>query len=172
MSAIIAHLHPRIAAFEATFDGPLHMVTHSLGGLVARALFAAKRPERAGRVVMLAPPNAGSELADLLFRLWMDRLVLGRIGSQLRTGRSADDETLLGAVDFDLGVIAGDRALDPVFPRLLLPLPNDGKVAVAATRITGMREHIVLPVSHTLMPLDRRVRAQMLAFLGNGTFNR
>ncbi len=172
MSAIVAHLHPHIAAFEATFDGPLHMVTHSLGGLVARALFAMRRSERAGRVVMLAPPNAGSELADLLFRLRMDRLVLGPIGSQLRTGRSVDDEALLGGVEFDLGIIAGDRALDPIFPKLLLPLPNDGKVSVEATRIAGMRDHIVLPVSHTLMPLDRRVRAQILAFLESGAFNR
>jgi pimeloyl-ACP methyl ester carboxylesterase len=172
MGAIVERLQPDIAAFEATFDGPVHMVTHSLGGLVARALFAARPSERAGRVVMLAPPNAGSELADLLIRLRMGRLILGRIGSYLRTGRSVDDEKLLGPVDFDLGIIAGDRALDPVFPRLLLPLPNDGKVAVAATRIAGMSDHIILPVSHTLMVYDRRVRAQTLAFLDSGAFNR
>jgi len=172
MAAILERLQPRIADFAAENEGPLHLVTHSLGGLAARALLATWRPERLGRVVMLAPPNAGSELADLLFRLRMDRLILGRIGSHLRTGRSTDDEAQLGTVDFDLGVIAGDRALDPIFPRLLLPLPNDGKVAVAATRIAGMRDHIVLPVSHTLMTHDRRVRAQTLAFLSGGAFNR
>jgi hypothetical protein len=65
---------------------------------------------------MLAPPNAGSELADLLIRLRMDRLILGRIGSYLRTGRSVDDEKLLGPVDFDLGIIAGDRARSRLSP--------------------------------------------------------
>lgn len=172
LNAIVDRLQPRIAAFAAACDGPLHMVTHSLGGLVARALFKAHRPARAGRVVMLGPPNAGSELADLLFRLRMDGIMLGASGAHLRTGRTAADEALLGPVDFDLGVIAGDRALDPIFPKLLVPRPNDGKVSVSATRLAGMRDHIVLPVSHTLMVYDRRVRAQTLAFLQSGAFNR
>jgi len=69
-------------------------------------------------------------------------------------------------------VIAGDRPIDPVFPKLLVPRPNDGKVSVSATRVAGMRDHIVLPVSHTLMVYDRRVRAQTLAFLQDGRFSR
>lgn len=172
LNAIVERLQPRVAAFAAECGGPLHMVTHSLGGLVARALFKAHRPSRPGRVVMLGPPNAGSELADLLFRLRMDGIMLGASGAHLRTGRSAADEDILGPVDFDLGVIAGDRAIDPVFPRLLVPRPNDGKVSVSATRVEGMRDHIVMPVSHTLMVYDRRVRAQTLAFLQRGSFSR
>nr|WP_246623323.1 alpha/beta hydrolase [Sphingomonas colocasiae] len=149
LNAIVDGLQPRVATFAAECGGPLHMVTHSLGGLVARALFKAHRPARAGRVVML-----------------------GASGPHLRTGRAAAEEAVLGPVDFDLGVIAGDRPIDPVFPRLLVPRPNDGKVSVSATRVAGMRDHIVLPVSHTLMVYDRRVRAQALAFLRNGRFSR
>jgi pimeloyl-ACP methyl ester carboxylesterase len=170
MAAIVAHLAPRIALFAAQRDGPLHIVTHSLGGLVARSLILTQRPEQLGRVVMLAPPNAGSEIADLLHRLRLNRLFLGRVGPQLRTARLTEDERLLGTVDFDLGIIAGSRPLDPLFPRLIFPRPNDGKVAVAATRVEGMAEHITLPVSHTLMVSDRRVVAQAMAFLRDGRF--
>lgn len=54
----------------------------------------------------------------------------------------------------------------------LAPRPNDGKVGVAATRIAGMRDHIVLPLSRMLTVQDRRLRAQALAFPGDGAFSR
>lgn len=172
LPAITAYLAPKVAAFAAECDGPLHIVTHSLGGLVARSLILAHRPARLGRVVMLAPPNAGSEIADLLYRVRLNRLFLGPVGAHVRTMRLAEDEALLGPVDFELGIIAGSRPLDPVFPRLIVPRPNDGKVAVAATHVEGMADHIVLPVSHTLMVYDRRVVVQAMAFLGTGSFQR
>lgn len=170
LAALADHVAPMVAAFEASCWGPLNIVTHSLGGLVARALILTKRPARLGRVVMLAPPNAGSEVADLVYRARLDRLFLGPVGAHLRTSRLAEDERLLGRVDFDLGVIAGDRSLDPVLPPLIFARPNDGKVAVAATHVEGMADHIVLPVSHMLMTYDRRVIAQTMAFLDNGRF--
>jgi len=172
LGQMVAALTPVLAAFEARLNGPLHFVTHSLGGLVARGLITASRPARLGRVVMLGPPNAGSELADLAFRLHLHRLILGPVGAHLRTVRSREDENLLGPVDFDLGVIAGSRPLDPLLWRLALSRPNDGKVTIAATRIAGMADHIVLPVSHILMTSDPGVIAQIGAFLGNGRFLR
>jgi Alpha/beta hydrolase family len=169
---IIGDLQPRIQAFAQTIDGPLHFITHSLGGLVVRALINADRPARLGRVVMLAPPNSGSELVDTLERLGIDKLVLGPASRYLRTSRPDTAQARLGAIDFDLGIIAGDRPFDPVLPRLLLPGANDGKVSVAATRVDGMRDHIVLPVQHTMMVADRRVIAQTLAYLATGSFSR
>lgn len=171
LPAIVDQLGPRIDRFAAQTDGPLHIVSHSLGGLIARALIAKRRPPRLGRVVMLAPPNRGSELADLLFRFRLSRLVLGPVGPHLLTVRTTDDQTILGRVDYELGVVAGNRPLDPLFPRLLMPQPNDGKVSVASTRLRGMADHIVLPVSHTLMVYDRRVSAQVLTFLETGAFD-
>lgn len=172
MPDIIDHLAPRIARFAATHDGPLHLVTHSLGGLVARALITADRPATLGRVVMLAPPNGGSELADLVTALGLEAAILGKVGPQLRTRRSAEAERLLGPVDFDLGIIAGNRAYDPLLAARVLPGSNDGKVSVTATRIAGMRDHIVLPVQHTFMLNDARVIAQVLAYLEAGAFAR
>ena len=172
MPEIIALLQPRIAAFAAVHPGPLHIVTHSLGGLVARAVITAHRPSNLGRVVMLAPPHGGSELADFVTRIGLDAVILGRVGGFLRTARADSYEAELGSVDFDCGIIAGDRAFDPIFAPLLLPAPNDGKVSVAATKITGMRDHFVLPVQHTLMVQDAAVIAQIKAYLATGAFAR
>ncbi len=172
METILAGLHGPITTIERDADGPLHFITHSLGGLVARAYIGRHRPQRLGRVVMLAPPNRGSELADLLSKLRLDQIVLGHSKRLLMTARAPEHECFLGAVDYELGVIAGSKAIDPIFARLILPIPNDGKVSVAATRIVGMKDFAVLPVPHMLMPWEGRVITHCLQFLERGDFGR
>lgn len=171
MPQIVEQLSPGLANFGRGLNGPLHFVTHSLGGLVSRALLTSQRPDRLGRVVMLAPPNGGSEWADLLFRLRMNGVFLGPAANHLRTKRHPADETILRSVDFDLGVIAGNAAIDPIFPRMVLPRPNDGKVSVCSTRVAGMTDHITLPVSHTFMVTNPHVARQVLHFLRTGGFD-
>jgi len=168
LPAIAQWLAPRIASFEESFSGPLHIVAHSLGGLVARALIAAHPPQRLDRVVMLAPPNQGSELADLIFRLRL-RWMLGASGAYLRTARSEAEQAVLGTIDYPVGVIAGDRSLMPV-PAAMLGRPNDGKVRIAATHADGIADHVTLPVTHTLMVYDRRVIDATYTFLEDGAF--
>jgi pimeloyl-ACP methyl ester carboxylesterase len=172
IDGIIADLHPKIDAFGKSIDGPVHFVTHSLGGLVSRAYLARHRPEVLGKVVMLAPPNGGSEWADLLVKSRLDRAILGQMGEYLVTSRSARAEATLGKTDYPVGVIAGNRSIDPLFPRFLMPFPNDGKVSVAATRLPGLTDHLVLPVTHTFMVLNRTVHAQVHAFLAEGRFKK
>lgn len=172
LADLVDSIHPAVEAFVAGVDGPLHFVTHSLGGLLARAYIARHRPPSLGRVVMLAPPNGGSEFADILQTIRLSRLVLGPVAQHLVTRRAADDETLLGAIDYPVGVIAGDRPLDPLLPRLVVRRPNDGKVAIEATRLDGMTDHIVLPVTHSFMTYNPILAAQMIAFLRDGSFRR
>lgn len=164
LPAIVSHLEPRVEAFAAQLDGPLNIVTHSLGGLVARALIARHRPAHLGRVVMLAPPLAGSELADFLFRHHLQS-VLGPVGKWLCTG-DGGARSIDAPVDFELGVIAGDSNPLPV-PESILPRPNDGLVTLAATRIPGMAAHLALPVAHTLMPAHPKTIAQALSFVAH-----
>ncbi len=152
----------------------VHFVTHSMGGIVLRQWLAqASAAERAnlGRVVMLAPPNAGSEVSERLAAFLPFRWFTGVNGRRLGT-RATDLPRALGPWPVGappLGVIAGDRTLNPLFSAWL-PGPDDGKVSVASTRLAGMTDIVVLPHSHTWLPWRRDTVAQVLSFLGDEHF--
>jgi len=169
MQQIAEGLAPELAAFAEELDGPLHIVTHSMGGLIARILINRHRPPNLGRVVMLAPPNAGSELADLWREHWWFRRLLGPAGGQLATRRDTDLSEALGITDFDLGIIAA-RGSASLAGSLLLPSPNDGRVAVWATRDPLAADHITVPAGHSTVLLSARAIGQMLQFLRDGRF--
>jgi pimeloyl-ACP methyl ester carboxylesterase len=171
LDQIVDDLAPKIAAFAAGTPGQVHFVTHSLGGLVARAFLSRHPLDNIGRVVMLSTPNGGSEWADLLLRLRANHLVLGPVGRHLVTHRRAEDEALLGHISYPVGIIAGDTPLHGAIPRLL-PRPNDSTVSVESTKVRGMTDHITLPVTHAMMPYNRHVTRQVMAFIRHGAFAR
>lgn len=169
---VLAHLHQHITTRPAHDSRPLHFVGHSMGGLLLRAYLARHRPVQLGRVVMLGTPNGGSELADLCYRLRLDRPVLNHAGILLRTQRDATTQALFGAVDYPLGIIAGDRPMIGALPDFVFRAPNDGKVSVAATHLPGQSDHLILPVAHTAMIYNRPVADQVAHFLREGRFKR
>lgn len=151
-------------------DSVVNIVTHSMGGILTRYYLQHNELPQLGRVVMMAPPNQGSEVVDNLRDVPGYQLINGDAGLQLGTDESGIPAGL-GAVEFDLGVIAGSRTVNPILSQYL-PNPDDGKVSVASTRVEGMSDHIVLPVTHTFMMRSKKVINQVVHFITHGRFDR
>ncbi len=148
----------------------VHFVTHSMGGILLRYYTHYNDIENLGRVVMLGPPNKGSEVVDKLKNVPGFKWMNGPAGMQL--GTSSDSlPNSLGPVTFDLGVIAGTRSVNLILSSYL-PNPDDGKVSVQSTEIEGMNDHISLPVTHTFMMRNKQVVEQVKYYLVHGFFRK
>jgi pimeloyl-ACP methyl ester carboxylesterase len=145
---------------------PVHFVAHSMGGLVTAAYLARARPGTADRVVLLGAPlagcHAGRELAG--HRAWCAAL-----GASARMWRAHGGCVLPAGVT--AGAIAGTGRIGLGRFFVKLADPNDGVVRVAETRIPGLADHVVLPVSHSVMLIDIRVARETVHFLRHGRFS-
>ena len=170
LDLILEEVDRQIAACCLSEATRVHFVTHSLGSLVLRAHLAGHRPPGLGRVVMLAPPNQGTEIADRVGNWRLTRLLVGPLASQLGTGE-ADLPQRLPVLDAEFGVVAGSRWVNPLGP-LMLSGPHDGTVPVTSTRLRGMTDHVVVPSSHLGMLSSKHVAAATVRFLQSGRFDR
>lgn len=147
----------------------VHFVTHSMGGILVRYYLRNFAIENLGRVVMIAPPNKGSEVVDNLANVPGFALVNGPAGLQLGT----DENSLpanLGPVNYPVGVIAGNKTFNPILSQFL-PNPDDGKVSVESTKVEGMADFVVVNVSHPFIMQDETVIKHSLMFLRTGSFS-
>ena len=148
----------------------IHFVTHSLGGILVRVAMKNNRPDNLGRVVMLSPPNNGSEAVDALKDRWYFSWFNGPAGQQLSTTEDSVPNQL-GPVDYPVGIITGDR--HAFFDSWLLKLfrgANDGKVSVESAQLEGMSDFLVVHSSHPYIMNSDYVECETVYFLQNGFF--
>ena len=151
-------------------DVPVHFVTHSMGGILVRYYLEHHEMGRLGRVVMLGPPNQGSEVVDRLRGMPGFDQFMGPAAAQLGTGPDSIPSQL-GPVTFDLGVIAGTYSIDPV-SSVMLPNPDDGKVSVERTKVEGMNDFITVRHTHAFLMQAPLVIRQAMTFVATGQFQR
>ena len=149
---------------------PIHFVTHSLGGILVRHYLQTHSLPPGSRVVMLSPPNQGSEIAESLKDFPPYRWIMGPAGQQLGTTSDAMPNQLR-TVAVPVGVITGDRSLEPWFSARI-PGPDDGKVSVERARLPEMADFLVVPSSHGFIMNDAEVIRQTIHFLRHGRFRR
>lgn len=147
----------------------IHFVTHSLGGILVRHYLKNHSLESLGRVVMLGPPNQGSEVVDKLGDSALFNHINGPSGKQLGTA-SDSLPNQLGPVDFDVGIIAGNRSINWIHSVVMIKGPDDGKVSVKRTKVPGMNAHLVLPAAHPFLMRNTQVIKQTIHFLRHGRF--
>ncbi len=148
----------------------VHFVTHSLGGIILRKALTGNKPAKLGRVVMLSPPNRGSEIVDAIKDWWLFRWLMGPAGQQLST-REDSVPNQLGAVDYPVGVIAGNKHafFDHLFAKII-PGLDDGKVSVERARVAGMSDFLIVNESHPYIMESRYVQFETGYFLQHGCF--
>ena len=160
---VFRRLEPELKAAKR-----VHFVTHSMGGILLRDYLQDHSIAHLGRVVMLAPPSRGSEVPDKLGDFKLYQWINGPAGNQLGTG-SKSHPLRLKAPTFELGVVAGDRSINPILS-MLIPGPDDGKVSLARVKPKRYTDFIQIHASHACMMRNLQVIEQSIAFLKEGMF--
>ncbi|MBI2790365.1 MAG: alpha/beta hydrolase [Gammaproteobacteria bacterium] len=167
IQTLAKEIYPHIHPFNEESGPFIHFVTHSMGGLVVRQLLAQFSIANLGRIIMIAPPNQGSEIADFLKNNFLFKLYYGAAGQELCTTASKTHPKPF--IKGDLGIIAGQSSFHPLC-NFVLPAHHDGKVSVQSTKLTGMKDHIVIHANHTFIMRNKNVIQQIKYFLEHACF--
>lgn len=149
-------------------DTKIHFVAYSMGCIIVRQLLTKHQVSNVGNIVLLAPPNHGSEVADYLQNNLLYKYFYGPAGLELTTHTARTNP--FPPLQHSFGVIAGNVCLDPL-AYFILPKGHDGKVTIESTKLEGMSDHIIVPCSHTFIMRNKAVIEQVLHFLRKGKFN-
>jgi len=159
----------KITACNENAGGDIHFVTHSLGGIIVRQFLVENTIDNLGRVVMLSPPNQGSEAVDALKDIPGFYLINGLAGMQLGTDENSVPANL-PPVTYEVGVITGDESINYILS-MIIPGVDDGKVSIERAKVEGMTDFLVVGHSHPFIMKSDEVIEQTLTFLHLGHFN-
>lgn len=164
----VEHIGQLLDAIDSDQYEAIHFVTHSLGGIMLRYYLSLHSINKLGRIVMIAPPNQGSEVAELYKdKLWY-KLATGKPGQQLYINNNPLLEQLKH-VPADVGIMIGTKSSDPWFNHAFAG-PHDGKVSVESARLPEMKDFITVDHGHTFIMNNRKVQQQIEHFLQHGIF--
>jgi pimeloyl-ACP methyl ester carboxylesterase len=168
LETLADHIHEKIAPHAKT--NKLHFAGYSMGGLLIRAYLKKYPPANLGRIVMIAVPNQGSEIADFVKNWRFYKKFYGPAGQQLTTDQSGFQH-LLTEPETEIGIISGSRSLDPL-GSWIIGKENDGKVSIESSKLANHTDHIVIKCDHTFFPNSRKMWKQTLTFMQQGKFNK
>ncbi len=166
ISKLVSHVRSQIEKISK--DQPVHFITHSLGGILARSLLSEEVSWKMGKVVMLAPPNRGSEIVDWSKGHPLLHRVLGPAGRSLGSDGVPRNIPAFPP-EIEAAVIMGNRCPIPVFKKLLGE-ENDGIVSSAKGRIDGLRGFSVINADHTFIQMHPEAIRLSLHFLKTGVW--
>lgn len=146
----------------------IHIVTHSMGALVTRYYLNNHKLPEGSRIVMLSPPNKGSEVADYFQDSKLYELFYGEAGRELETNSAFLKK--LKPINYQVGIIAGSSSTNPFLSRIL-PGKDDGRVSVENMKLNEMKDFIVISTTHLLIKYNKQVANQTINFLINGKFD-
>lgn len=167
VAACAEGLVPDLQRLEQSAPGPVHLVGHSMGGLVARRLLHLYQPANLGRLVTLGTPHLGSPLADLLHRRGFYQKLFGPAGQDLTTERSLDWPAPWPP-PYPIGLMAGHIPIGP--GTFILPWDSDGTVTRGSSQPPGGSDYVLVPATHTTLPYLKRTARLVASFLRTGRF--
>ncbi len=162
------HLHTVIEQCRVKGWEKIHFVTHSMGGIVVRQYARTHSLPAGSRVVMLSPPNKGSEVTDRLKDFFFYKWIMGPAGAELGTDPGSTPNRL-GPIDMEVGIITGNKSINPVFSDMIEG-PDDGKVAIDSAKLPEMADFLVVESSHGFIMNNPEVMRQAAFFLTHGKF--
>ncbi len=146
----------------------VHFVTHSMGGLILRYYLQENSIPTGSRIVMLSPPNKGSEIANHFKDSPFYQLILGEVGQQLATDSKVIKK--LKGIKPDIGIITGDTSANPYFSKII-PGKDDGRVSVNNAKLKEMNDFLIVSSTHLSIKYNNEVMRQIVFFIENGTFD-
>ncbi len=166
MNSSLSEVTAALAARLRSFDGTVHTVGHSLGGVVVIETLEREAELPPGRTVLLGSPVRGSRVARSIAAWSVGPQLLGA----LAVAELARERDRNWSLPREIGVIAGCRSAGLGRVVSDLPQPNDGTICLDETELPGAIQHLVLDVSHTGILFSQRVADSTCHFLTHGSF--
>lgn len=154
---------------ETKHCSKIHFVGYSLGGLLVRYILANNRPMNLGKVVYIASPHKGVDVVNQLGDYTWFKTIFGPAVLDLKTDTNFL-QSLPNIADYDAGVISGNFSVNPFTSLFLIEGEDDGTVSVESTKIDGMKDHIIIPSTHSMLLYNQKVIEEVEYFISHGRF--